>query len=69
MEPRNKKETEQIVMPGVLLELKVKEEKGEAFATQLKSTIQNIRKEEGTLAWFGFRLNETDFGTFDIFYG
>ena len=67
MEPQNKKETEQIVMPGFLLQLKAKEGKGEAFATELRNTIPNIRKEEGTLAWFGFRINETDFGTLDVF--
>ena len=67
MESQNKKETEQIVMPGFLLQLKAKEGKGEAFAAELSNTILNIRKEEGTLAWFGFRINETDFGTFDVF--
>jgi len=67
MEPQNKKETEQIVMPGLLFQVKVKEGKGQEFATELRNVIPNVRKEEGTLAWFGFRINETDFGTLDVF--
>lgn len=59
----------QKVMPGYLLHLQTKEGKGEEFARELRNTILNIQKEEGTLAWFGFRINETDFGTFDVFIG
>lgn len=67
MESQNNNEKAQNVMPGYLLQLKAKEGKGEEIAMALRNTITNIQKEEGTLAWFGFRINETDFGTFDVF--
>lgn len=67
MESQSKKETEQTAMPGLLFQVKVKEGKGEEFATELRNAVSNAQNEEGTLAWFGFRINETDFGTLDVF--
>jgi len=67
MEPHKEKNREQIVMPGLLFQVKVKEGKAEEFATELRNAVSDVLKEEGTLAWFGFRLNETDFGTLDVF--
>ena len=67
MESQKNNEKTQKVLPGYLLQLKTKEGKAEEFARELRNTLPNIQKEEGTLAWFGFRINETDFGTFDVF--
>jgi hypothetical protein len=65
MEPQNNNEKTQNVMPVYLLQFKAKEGKGEKIAMALRNAITNIQKEESTLAWFGFRIKETDFGTFD----
>jgi quinol monooxygenase YgiN len=67
MDSKNEKKSPQKVLPGYLLQLKAKEDKGEEIAKALRETITNIEKEEGTIAWFGFRSSETDFGTFDVF--
>src|SRR5690242_7269547 len=67
MEQQNNTKKETNVMPGYLLTLTAKEGCGEEIASALRKTITNIEKEPGTIAWFGFRISDTQFGTFDVF--
>ena len=60
-------EREKGIMPGYFLLLKAREDKAEEVVKALRKTITNIKKESGTITWFGFRISETEFGTFDVF--
>ena len=63
----SKMEREKDVKPGYFLQLKAKEDKGEEVAKAMRETITNIEREPGIIAWLGFRVSETEFGTFDVF--
>lgn len=67
MSTTNKNDAQQNLMPGYLLQLKAKEGKSEEIANALRETIVNIEREQGTIAWFSFRINETEFAVFDVF--
>jgi quinol monooxygenase YgiN len=58
-----------MVHVGLLLRLEAKPGKKEEVAEFLAASLPLIQAEQGTTAWFGFRLGPASFGIFDAFPG
>jgi quinol monooxygenase YgiN len=52
---------------GLLATLKAKPEKAGTVADFIKGAVDLARKENQTLSWYSFRIDENTFGIFDTF--
>lgn len=56
-----------MVSVGLLARFPVKPGKEDEFAALLKEALPLVNDEPGTVAWFGIRIGESEFGIFDAF--
>ena len=52
---------------GLKATLKAKPETAKEVASFIKNAIELARKENKTITWYSFQVNETTFGIFDTF--
>lgn len=52
---------------GLLVRIEAKPEYADEVAAMLRGAQQLAEQEQGTVAWFSFRENDTTFGVFDTF--
>lgn len=52
---------------GLLVTLHAKPEQANTVADFIKGAVELANKEEKTLTWYSFRIDETTFGIFDTF--
>ena len=56
-----------MVSVGVLVRFEAKPDKVDEVEALLRALVAQVRREESTIAWFGFRLGPTTFGVFHAF--
>ena len=52
---------------GLLVRIEAKPEHADEVAAMLRGAQELAEQEQGTVAWFSFRENDTTFGVFDTF--
>jgi quinol monooxygenase YgiN len=58
-----------MVTVGLLATLNAKPGKEDDLASFLKSALPLAQAEEGTVAWFAIKIDNTTYGIFDVFPG